>query len=1005
VPLKLIHGPPNSGRRGLILQGFRKAIGREPLLVVPTADDVFDFERELSAEGAVLGGAVQTFAGLAAAVATACGAPAARTLSRAQRLRAVALAIERRRERLGPLRRSAGREGFAVSLTALLDELQSAGLGPGAVEAGASTLERSAYLADLATLFAAYEEVRARIGRDDEHGVALEAIDALRAEPAAWSRPVFVYGIDDLTGNQLELLRGLAARTEVTLAVAFEAREVFAGRSRLLERLREGTDPSEQATAADPGNTENPLLFHLERGLGRAGDPEAAGGRGLTVLRSAGAQGEAEAIAASVVRLLHEGVAPDEVAVVLRDPARRGPLIARVLDSYGAAAALEAELPVAGTGVGGALIALLEAEHGSARAGDVLRWMRGPSGVRPHSVDWLERSLRRGRVRGAAEALELWSERNELPRDLTLLRDAEPGGLLGALAQTATRMAARFVRRGKGDGPLPGHGDRAELRVAAAISATLAELAELGPLAPSPRELIGFLREMRFRLWSGPVHGRVRIADPRRLRALRFDHVVIGSLQDGEFPRRGGGDPFLSDGLRRSLGLEPRRDEEAEERYLFYASVSLARRGLVLSYRESDEAGTAEARSPLIDEVLSRAEPEAVAHGGRGLADVAFPAAAAPSVEELARALAAAGRGGDRASLLERAGAGPELTGDLERRLLEAEAAELASRAPGPLSNPAVLERLGARAAFGGTTLERFDLCSYIWFAEHELRPRPLDPVPDGLLQGSVVHGVLDRLFRERPGGDARPRPATVEAWKRRATELVEELALERGLGTSAPERAIQRGAKRLLGRFLDEETGRGGGFEPALLEASFGEDEESDRPALRIDDWLLHGAIDRVDAAADGRAVVHDYKVAGRVTPASKFEEEAKLQLPLYALAVAERWNLTPVAALYHPLRGTRERRPRGFILEQDREELAGYDPVGTDVLDRADFDGQIDAARARAGRIVARMRSGEIARDPGPRAGLRNHDVCPGYCALAPICRRDRTPVVDREPETEEQ
>ena len=35
-----------------------------------------------------------------------------------------------------------------------------------------------------------------------------------------------------------------------------------------------------------------------------------------------------------------------------------------------------------------------------------------------------------------------------------------------------------------------------------------------------------------------PVEGRVRIASPYRLRAGRFDHVFVGSLQDGEFPRR-----------------------------------------------------------------------------------------------------------------------------------------------------------------------------------------------------------------------------------------------------------------------------------------------------------------------------------------------------------------------------------------------------------------------------------------------------------------------------------
>jgi len=1005
VPLKLIHGPPNSGRRPEILEAFRAAAEHSPLLVVPTADDAFDFERELCEGGALVGGSVLTFGALAREVSNACGALVGRKLSRDQRRRVVAVAVEECLGRLGPLRRSAGRGGFAASLESLLDELQSAGLDPAAVEAGAATLERSAYLTDLAALFGAYERVRARTGRTDAHGVAREAIAALRAKPGAWSRPVFVYGVDDLTGHQLELLDALAAVTEVTLAISFERREVFAARSRLLDLLRERIEPTEEiARAADSGNTENPLLFHVERRLGEQGPQPLAAGEGLTVLQSAGPRGEAEAIGAAVGRLLHQGAPPEEIAVVLRDPLRRGPLLARVLESYGIPTALETELPVAGTGVGGALISLLEAEHGNGSSADVLRWLRGPSGVRPASADWLERAVRRRRVRTAAEALEIWRERREEhPGDLALLREAAGPEVLGVLAAVATRMAARFVD-GEGDGPPPGPGDRSELRVAAAISTALAELEELGPLAPSPAELIPFLREMSFRVWSGPVGGRVRIADPRRLRGLRFDHVVIGSLQDGEFPRRGGGDPFLSDALRRSLGLEPRREEDVEERYLFYASVSLARRSLVLSCRESDEAGAAEARSPFLDDVLSLVEPEAVAIGGRGLAEVAFAAAEAPSPDELARSLAAAGAGAGGKGLLDAARPAPATRAEIERRLQAAEAAERASRAPGPLANPVVLERLRARLHFGGTTLERFDVCSYIWFAEHELRPRPLDPMPDGLVQGGLVHRALERLFRERPGGDARPRPGTLAAWKARAAALVEELARADGLGGNAQERAIERGAARLLARFLEEEAARDSLFEPALLEAGFGEDEESQRPALQIDGWLLHGAIDRVDTAADGRAVVHDYKVAGKVTPAAKFEQDAKLQLPLYTLAL-QQWGLTPVAALYHPLRATRERQPRGFALAEDRADLGSYPLVKTDVLEQEQFERQIEEARARASRIVERMRSGDITRDPGPRAGLRDHDVCPTYCSMAPICRRDRTPVLDQEREPEEE
>src|SRR4029453_8937486 len=62
MPLKLIVGPPNSGRTGAILDGFRSAAGRDPVLVVPTSDDVERFEGELTGGGeAAIGASVGTF--------------------------------------------------------------------------------------------------------------------------------------------------------------------------------------------------------------------------------------------------------------------------------------------------------------------------------------------------------------------------------------------------------------------------------------------------------------------------------------------------------------------------------------------------------------------------------------------------------------------------------------------------------------------------------------------------------------------------------------------------------------------------------------------------------------------------------------------------------------------------------------------------------------------------------------------------------------------------------
>jgi ATP-dependent helicase/DNAse subunit B len=1015
MPLKLIHGPPNSGRADRIQALFREALDRNPVLILPTLDDVFRFERILCESGAVLGGSLMTFGDLFREVARSTGAPAAGELTPTQRLAAVSVGIGARRDSLGPLRRSSARAGFAIPFERLLDELQSAGLEPASLGSGAQTLETSAYLDDLTALFAAYAEVRDRVGLLDVHGVALGAIESLRATPAAWrARPVFIYEPGDLTPNQSRLIEALSAAAEVTIALPYaEDNAALSTRTSLLRGLAEVATASE--ILSGPAEPEpfgiDPLLVHLQREFGSLEPARRAAGGALVLMRSAGERGEAEAIGAETAKLIDGGVDPTTIAIAVRDPARRGPLLAAVLESYGIGVALEAEIPVAGSSVGGALIALLEAEFGRARAGDLLRFLRGPSGLSAAQVDWFERAVRRRRLQSAAAALKLWEERYErLPRDLERLRQAASvgsGAVAVEVARLAATMASRPLRSGE-DGPAPERGDGLELRAAAAISTACGDLAELPELAPAPANLAVTLRALRVRAWSGPVEGRVRIASPYRLRASRFEYAFVASLQDGEFPRRDRSeDPFLSEAQRVALGLEPRRDPDAEERYLFHACLALPSRRLFLSYRDSDENGVAEPRSPFLDDVRRLLEPppesseddpvEAELTIARDLARLVHPPSEAPSETELARSIAAHGSAADSEALLAACATG-DAVDRIGLRLANARQAEASSRAPGPLSNPAVLDALAAVPAYGGTTLEGFDVCSYRWFVSHELDPQPLDPTPDPLVQGGLMHAVLDRLYRERPGGDALPRPASIGAWIERARQLVDEVTAERSMGAHPAERAIARRVEGLLARFLTDEAGRDtGGFEPWLMEARFGEAEEAERPVLEIDGWGLHGAIDRVDRDSSGRALVLDYKLSRAVTPREKFEEQAKLQLQLYLIAVAEHWGAEAAGGLYHPLRGTSSRRPRGAVREDVAGQLGSYRLYDKDVVDAEGFEEMLADARERAGEIVGRMRRGEIRRDPGPRRGLRGHDVCPSFCDFAPICRRDRAPADD--------
>jgi ATP-dependent helicase/DNAse subunit B len=1012
MPLHLVHGPPNSGRAGVIRERFLAALGRDPVLVVPTLDDVFAFERELSARsGSLLGGSVLVFAGLFGEVARAAGEPSPKPLSPIQRARLLRAAIEE--ANLGPLSRSSRRPGFANALDELIGELQAAMLSPETVAAGASTLEGSAFLNDLAELYRGYVRLCDERGLVDGHTIAHAAIVAMRRGPDAWGgRPIFLYGFDDLTVEQRALIEALAAAAEVTVSLTYEDSVALGGRARLYQQLSEIGADGETVTEADPSNTESELLFHLERCFMRAGSPRLPPDPSIGLLRSAGDRGEAELIGSEIAALLQAGVAADEIALALRDPGRRGPLHAGVLRGYGIPVALETETAIAQSGTGGCLLALLRAAFTTRRASDLLVYLRGPRRAGHAKVDRLELAIRRGRVGSAAEAAADWERQTgKRPRGYERLLEAaaKPDRLLAEVAAQARDIAQWPLATNEARGRLPESNAAQELRIGERIASAVEELAELEGLEPNPRELVGELEGLTIRSWTGPAEGRVRIASPYDLRAGRFRHLFVASLQDGEFPRFGSEGPFLTNEQRAALGMPERVESEEEERYLFHVCLSLPTEGLHLSYRTSDEAGEAEPRSPFVDEVrrlLDPAPPEAEADPleaeitrTRGLGELLFPVSQAPSEAELARTLAAAHVS---PQALE-----PPLPDEREKRLAtalrEAAEAEEATREPGPLRVESVIAELAAVAAYGGTTLEGFELCSYRWFVDHELHPQLLDPDPEPLTQGGLMHRTLELLYREAPGTDALPRPQDLDAWVARGREIAAEVSAE--LSDHPIDRAMKRRIERLLVAFLKREAARESPrLRPTLLEAGFGDDEKAEKPRLQLGDWALHGRIDRVDEG-EGVGLAFDYKLSREGTPFAKFEERGTLQLPLYLLALRELWEIDVAGGLYQPLRPTTSPRPRGLARKDEDGLLDDLDLVSTDLLEPDAFEQALQEAAARAGDAVARMRHGKIDRDPGPPPGLRGHDQCPTFCTYAPICRRERAPFFVPEGEDEEE
>jgi len=968
VPLTLITGPANAAKAGAVFERLRAALPREPLLVVPTAADVDHYQRELAAEGIVFGAEVATFGRLVREVAAATGVPG-RVLGPVARERVVRAAV--RDAHLSVLAESAGSPGFALAAGALFAELQRSLVGPSrftrALRAWSAAGGAPPYAEELAALYAAYHRRLERLGAIDPEGLARAALDALRERPAAWSgRPVLLYGFDDLTPLQLDAVETLVrhARAEVCVALPYEpGRAAFAGRAATVEILKPLAE--RHVTLEDRSEHYAPsargALHHLERRLFEPGAPRVPPNGAVRLLEAGGERAEAELVAAEVLELMREGVAPEDVAVLVRgagEPGAPGPaVLAQVLSDYGVPVAEDRRETLARTRLGAGVLGLARAALGgpAGTAADVIAWLRTPGKLAdPAAADALEARVRRHEATSAREARRLWEGPPLVELDaLAEAAAAGPAALLDALVAEAEAIWTAPHRR---RAAILDPGGRADARAAAALRSAAGELRAL---AASDPELLGDSGELLEALAAvavregAPQPAGVLLADPLSIRARRFRAVFVCGLQDGEFPRRPTPEPFLDDDARvalaRASGLILRRHEDvlAQERYLLYACVSRPEEVLFLSFRSSDEEGDPLQPSPFVDDVRALFEDELwQRRGQRLLAEVTWPPAVAPTPHELRRAQAAAL-------------AGPE------------------PEALGAPASPAVLAVLAARDREPARGLETFAACGVRWLVESLLRPARVDPDPEPMRRGSLAHAVLERTLRglrERTGS-ARLAPDTLDA------ALAELAAALREVGEARPRPPGARGRTALralevdLERYLRHEAECGAGLEPAWLEWSFGGAEDDHGPLPLAGAGLaVTGRVDRIDVDPAGRAVVRDYK--GRnVTAGARWAQDRRLQVALYALAARELLGLEPAGALYQPL-GRSDARPRGLV----RDDVAGR-YVNGDVVDTPAFEGGLAEASALAAETARDLRAGRILPCP---------DRCsPSGCAYPAICR----------------
>ncbi len=988
MPITLITGPANAGKAQVVMDAVRRhlAHGQEPLLIVPTRADADHYRRELAGDGAAMGVRVERFEGLIGEIASRARVtgPVLSGLARERVLAAIAAGTG-----------AAATPGYVRALAAFVVELQVRRVTPARLSRALSECALEVETADgVGLLFEEYNRRLRELGRVDLEQRAMRALDGLRREPALWgATPVLLYGFDDLTRLQLDAIETLGAIVDapVTVSLTYEpGRAAFAGRANAFHAI--APLAAEQRVLAPRADYYAPharaTLSHLERSLFEPDAVRVDPADAVRLLEGGGERAELELVAREIATLLEDGMAAEELAVVLRAPSAAAELIEEVFAAAHIPCALQRRRRFADTAIGRALIGWLRcapareksdfsekagdaiddtapsgdiapASHG--QVADLLAWLRAPGLLeRPEPADWLEAAARRAGATSAAQARALWERKHWRLRALDQLGEAQERGGRALIERVTRELTWLFSAPRRGQASVFGD-EQTELDEARALVAgtrALGALGELERIAPAvavgdASELARALEGVEIVSGERPVPGRVAVLDPLALRARRVRALFVCGLQEGVFPAPARPQPFLSEEERRRLAetaglrLGEHEDALAAERYLLYAAVSRPRELLVLSWHTADDDGAPAARSLFVDDVcdlFERSLSERVVRRSLGAVD-------RPSAFAHARA-----------------------------------------QDPAPLRDEELLAELRAHT-WSASSLEVWMSCPMRWLVERLLRARDLDPDPEPIARGGLAHAVLKDTLEalKRETGSARLTPARLE----RARALL-RVALEANAGefplSAAPERrpGMRRRLQADLERYLRHAAECESPLEPSRFELGFGFDQGDERggedpqagaslPAFDLGGGtMLRGRIDRVDIGAGGEAVVYDYK--GRIAPpAAKWgAKTGNVQVALYMLAVEQLLGLNAVGGFYQPLAGG-DLRARGLLDEDGGVEIECVRGERREHSEtREILDGALAAARAAA----AQAGRGELRAQPRTCAYR-------GGCAYPTICR----------------
>jgi DNA helicase-2/ATP-dependent DNA helicase PcrA len=775
---------------------------------------------------------------------------------------------------------------------------------------------------EFAQIYLAHDRMLSEQALLDEGELVLRAHALLTDKPhvrertCARFRHVLVDDLGELTPAQVALLGLLGDEVTATMADAAHAGRLA------------GTPAT---VVLDRSFRSREQLLTAAHAIADGPEPAGAPGGEVRFWRCVNERAQAQSVAADVARLLREGTAPAEVAVLVRSVRNEGQTVAVALEERAVPHRLVGDAAFFQRAEVRDVLAWLRLLVDPSDAGAVVRALARPP-VELRSVD-LARCIQIARRRklDMVGALVAATESPQLPpeareRILAFLKLQRAAA--GALDTTRPDLFVhRLIER-------LGLRRQQLFSAQADVVERLRNLSRLGELATAyvrrspqatPREFARYvsavaeagLREDEPVDEDAP-RDAVAVLSMQAAKGREFDHVFVLGLQAARMPgaRSRLVEPIPEALLEQAGSLEATRDAHvAEMRRLLHVAMTRARDGLVLSYAAHGDSGALQPPSPFAE----AARAALGADWDEREEELFGPAEALHATYQALRDELVAGipRTGGRLGEL-RLDTDLDVAHGTVRYLELLKVSALLARPEGQSVAEALLginaAILQAATAQQREILESSPLDDVLLDAERDARARAaavaardepsleafLPRRGDGLLLSASdidtyrtcpLKYKFARVFRIPSEPTLNQRfgilvHQVLERYHQASTPSVDELMglldagwRRGGFGGSEEERQLRGKAdaalRRYHQRFSDDEA------EPVWFERGF---------QFRMGAHTLRGRVDRVDKLPDGGYELIDYKT-GRPKSAAQLRED--VQLSLYAVGAREAWDL----------------------------------------------------------------------------------------------------------------